>query len=308
MIAAQHPELNIQSLTQQAMSHLSNSQYSDGCALLEELVLQDPGSAQLWKVLSMVYQELCRHSDAMVASWAAHHIDPTDADAEQLQQQCLIRTAQVPDEHAESAALHCLCEGHGVEIGCGHRKTHPNVIGVDIIAGGATGEYGVVKDQTSVADICASGDDLHVFKDNEMDFVINRHVLEHFQDPLKAIEEWKRILKPGGILGIVTPDDRNCDTIALDPTHKHVFTPDSFRRLMRYMGDFEEIHIGDCLKDWSFVAIYQKKGGKQVFPYHEKLKQDSVKRTRSAMRELNTEQEAQRITECEKDCQRLQSS
>ena len=305
MNSAQASINSMQELSQQAMTILGHGEYSQACSLLEELVLLQPDSSSLLKIQSMVYMELCRYSEAMVASWAAHHLDLSDPEAENLQQQCLVRTAQVPEEHAESAALHCLCEGRGIEVGCGHRKTHPNVIGVDLLEGGSTGEYGVVKDQTSVADICASGDHMPMFQDNEMDFVINRHVLEHFQDPLKAIEEWKRILKPGGLLGIVTPDDRNCNTIALDPTHKHVFTPDSFRRIMRYMGGFNEIFVGDCLKDWSFVAIYQKQGGTDTFPYGDRIKQESVERCRAAMKELDSINDRQRLAECEKECLRL---
>jgi len=308
MIASLKPQHTTQELLQQAMTYLGKGHYSDACALLEELVSLEPESTHLWKTLGMVYQELCRYTDAMVATWTAFHINQSDDEAEKLQQQCLVRVFIMPDEHPESASLHCLCNGHGIEVGCGHRKTHPDAIGVDLLEGGKTGEHGVVKDLPSVADICASGDDMTMFKNNELDFVINRHVLEHFQDPLKAIEEWKRILKPGGLLGIVTPDDRNCDTIALDPTHKHVFTPDSFKRLMRYMGGFNEIYVGDCLKDWSFVAIYQKKGGDTIFPYHEKINQEAIQRCRSAMTELNPVSDAQRLSECKKECQRIQSS
>jgi len=53
-------------------------------------------------------------------------------------------------------------------------------------------------------DIVANGDDLP-FKDNVWDFVINSHVLEHFFDPVKAIEEWLRVIKPGGYLYMIIP-------------------------------------------------------------------------------------------------------
>lgn len=53
-------------------------------------------------------------------------------------------------------------------------------------------------------DIVAPGDDLP-FKDNVWDFVINSHVLEHFYDPVKAINEWMRVIKPGGYLFMIIP-------------------------------------------------------------------------------------------------------
>jgi len=37
------------------------------------------------------------------------------------------------------------------------------------------------------------------------DFVLASHVLEHLANPLKGLSEWKRVLKPGGILVLVVP-------------------------------------------------------------------------------------------------------
>jgi ubiquinone/menaquinone biosynthesis C-methylase UbiE len=45
--------------------------------------------------------------------------------------------------------------------------------------------------------IVAWGDRLP-FTNESVDFVINSHVLEHFFDPIKAIQEWLRVVKKGG--------------------------------------------------------------------------------------------------------------
>jgi len=37
------------------------------------------------------------------------------------------------------------------------------------------------------------------------DFVLASHVLEHLANPLKGLNEWTRVLKPGGILVLVVP-------------------------------------------------------------------------------------------------------
>ena len=40
------------------------------------------------------------------------------------------------------------------------------------------------------------------------DFVIAAHVIEHMRNPLGALEQWARVLKPGGLIYLVVPDKR----------------------------------------------------------------------------------------------------
>jgi hypothetical protein len=84
-------------------------------------------------------------------------------------------------------------KGRGIDIGCGRIKCHPNAIGIDIFP---------FKDVSVLADAT----DLWMFNDNELDFVVSSHAIEHFPDTKSVLREWKRVLKPGGILGIATPD------------------------------------------------------------------------------------------------------
>ena len=41
---------------------------------------------------------------------------------------------------------------------------------------------------------------------NSYDFVLSSHTIEHTANPLRALREWRRILKPEGILVLVVPD------------------------------------------------------------------------------------------------------
>jgi ubiquinone/menaquinone biosynthesis C-methylase UbiE len=41
--------------------------------------------------------------------------------------------------------------------------------------------------------------------DESEDFIISSHVIEHFPDPIKALKEWYRIIKPGGYIFIIAP-------------------------------------------------------------------------------------------------------
>ena len=45
--------------------------------------------------------------------------------------------------------------------------------------------------------------------DESYDFVLSCHSLEHVANPLKAVAEWKRVLKPGGYIVLVLPDKRH---------------------------------------------------------------------------------------------------
>lgn len=45
------------------------------------------------------------------------------------------------------------------------------------------------------------------FSDHCFDRVIATHVLEHLPSPQLVVEEWHRVLKPGGVLSIVLPCD-----------------------------------------------------------------------------------------------------
>jgi SAM-dependent methyltransferase len=53
-------------------------------------------------------------------------------------------------------------------------------------------------------DIVAAGDAIPL-PDNSVDFVINSHVIEHFYDPVKAIKEWLRLVRPGGYVFMIVP-------------------------------------------------------------------------------------------------------
>jgi len=45
------------------------------------------------------------------------------------------------------------------------------------------------------------------YKDGTFDRLIASHVLEHIPDPVQALAEWDRVVKPGGVISIVLPCD-----------------------------------------------------------------------------------------------------
>jgi len=87
------------------------------------------------------------------------------------------------------------------------------------------------------------GSDLSIIKDNTYDFVLSCHNLEHFANPLKALKEWHRILKKGGILLLVLPDKTKCFDLNREITdYNHIISD--------YKNDVSEddmTHLSDVL-------------------------------------------------------------
>lgn len=52
------------------------------------------------------------------------------------------------------------------------------------------------------------GTDLNLIKDEQYDFVLSSHCLEHIANPLKALKEWCRILKHDGFMVLILPDKK----------------------------------------------------------------------------------------------------
>jgi glycosyltransferase involved in cell wall biosynthesis len=171
------------------------------------------------------------------------------------------------ERHPERYALYPLCLGRGIDVGCGSDKVHPQAIGVDLNPRGQLGKAGRVEDCPSQADVAASGDELPLNSES-LDYVVARHNLGHYHDPIQALIEWRRVLKPGGVLGIVLPDERFIDTLRLDPAHKHVFTPSSLQRIFDLINGFDLLYLDKLLFRWSFVCIAQKQPVPETQRFH----------------------------------------
>jgi len=93
------------------------------------------------------------------------------------------------------------CKGEGIEIGCGGKPLPElNSYQVDIVDDFNGEKYHV--------DHLAVADELDFAKDDTLDYVVNSNLFEHLANPIKALREWRRVLKPGGILYLIIPDKR----------------------------------------------------------------------------------------------------
>jgi len=159
--------------------------------------------------------------------------------------------------HRGKIPLLKICNGRGIDVGCGSDKIINDVIGVDIFGKGEIGKFGCEKGKKSNADIKASGDNLYMFEDGSLDYVISRDNLEHYVDFIKTLKEWNRVLKRGGKLGITTPNEDVIDAISLDKTHKHAFNPSSLKNALETVG-FKVLESGITIKGWGFYMLSEK--------------------------------------------------
>ena len=105
-----------------------------------------------------------------------------------------------------------------LDVGCGANK-YEGAIGLDNnprTAADVIHDLGVVP---------------YPFPDNEFDFVVSHHVIEHVPDVMGFISELYRITKPGGKIRILAPHYTNGDW-ATDPTHRNHLNSFSFNTFM----------------------------------------------------------------------------
>jgi SAM-dependent methyltransferase len=144
--------------------------------------------------------------------------------------------------------------GKGLDIGCGTEKAFPHFIGVD-----NGHHFG-----TDAADVVCEADDLSQFEDGSMDFVFSSHALEHMPDMQKALNEWGRVIKPGGCLCLYVPSANLypiCGEPGANPDHKHDIYPGEIPTLMAktpYAWDQVIKEERDGGNEYSLFEVYRK--------------------------------------------------
>ncbi|MCM6778610.1 methyltransferase domain-containing protein [Nocardia sp. CDC159] len=102
-----------------------------------------------------------------------------------------------------------------LDIGCGGTKQYPDNVGVDMRP--APGVDVVADLRKGIP-----------FADNSFDRVFAVHVLEHLADFLPLVDECHRVLRPGGVLHVLSPWWRYVNAVA-DPTHLRLLDVQTFK-------------------------------------------------------------------------------
>ena len=106
-----------------------------------------------------------------------------------------------------------------LDVGCGRNK-FPGAVGLD-------------RNPDTKADVIADLDRFpYPFADNSFDMLVAIHVIEHVSDVIRSMEEFHRLVRPGGIVRLETPHYTDFSSFC-DPTHRWHLNSYSFR----YFGE-----------------------------------------------------------------------
>jgi len=111
-----------------------------------------------------------------------------------------------------------------LDVGCGRNK-HPASIGID-------------RNPGSRADVLCDLDRFpYPFRDSSFDALRAVHVIEHVADVIGSMEEFHRLVRPGGRIHLVTPHYTDFSSFC-DPTHRWHLNSFSFRCFGEDHGGF----------------------------------------------------------------------
>ncbi|MFR9776519.1 class I SAM-dependent methyltransferase [Micromonospora sp. MS34] len=102
-----------------------------------------------------------------------------------------------------------------VDLGCGATKQWPGNLGLDIYPAAGV---------DAVADLSGS----LPLADDSVDVFFAVHILEHLIDFLPLLDECHRVLRPGGVLHVMSPWWRHVNAVA-DPTHVRLLDVQTFK-------------------------------------------------------------------------------
>lgn len=111
-----------------------------------------------------------------------------------------------------------------LDVGCGIKK--------------APGSIGIDRNPASAADVLCDLDRFpYPFADNSFDRLQAVHVIEHVSDVIRTMEEFHRLVRPGGRVYLATPHYTDFSSFC-DPTHRWHLNSFSFRYFGEDHGGF----------------------------------------------------------------------
>src|SRR6266702_5853846 len=153
----------------------------------------------------------------------------------------------------------------GLDLGS-HRGLTPYCIHVDRYYDNANEHpfYG----GKAPADVIADANSLSAFPSNTFPLVMSSHSLEHMgttgddKDIAHLLAaHWVRVLRPGGVLAMIIPDNDAFDVLPSDKDHKHAWGASDFEaRILDRVSDLVEVVEFNTFKNmFSFDVVLRKR-------------------------------------------------
>ena len=151
-----------------------------------------------------------------------------------------------------------LEQGLLLDLGCGDQHIKP-----------AAEKRGFTYKGFDITDLNLENDKLPL-ADNVADIVVSLAVIEHIQNPDIFLSEIYRVLKPGGLIYLSTPNwQMDAKNFYNDPTHVKPYTPHSLERVLRMFGfknpqTFPGLR---CKPDWFYKGPNRFLKAYYLFPF-----------------------------------------
>lgn len=153
------------------------------------------------------------------------------------------------------------CNGYGADVGFGGDKIKKDAVGIDLPIPYAFAG----KDKVDIP--CDLSKEKIPVPDNTYDYVYSSHLIEDFEDTASVLKELVRILKPGGNLILVFPDQIEyeiyCSIKKEQPNPHHIHGAMGLYFMNGVVLSsgikFELLFVSDCNIDYNVVLALKIK-------------------------------------------------
>lgn len=150
--------------------------------------------------------------------------------------------------------LSVFCSGVGLDLGFGGDPINDSAITLDV-------------SYFPGINIIGDARILHWFSTEALDYVYSSHLLEDFEDISAVLNEWFRVLRPGGFLVLYLPVERIyrefCEKNGLERNIQHKnenLCLDFMLELLKqdFDGRYEIVHSMELSEDYCFDLVIKK--------------------------------------------------